>query len=185
MLLLNTDRKLYTGSPIPPLHFTLSDFVRSKLMCLKWSNIDTCIVTYRVRVNPKLQLIKFAALSMQKSAENCQCHPNCSCQAGRQGPLSSCLVFASGNPPRKDQPAENKKITERNSEVAVALLCCWAWYTIWYSGDRWRNLKLSVPKAQGSPAVISLLGLGMRVFKLPIIYRYDHRQSVQSRRCVG
>ncbi len=30
-----------------------------------------------------------------KSAENCQCHPNCSCQAERQGPWTSCSVLNS------------------------------------------------------------------------------------------
>ncbi len=29
-----------------------------------------------------------------KSAENCQCHINCSCQAERQGPSSSCLLVS-------------------------------------------------------------------------------------------
>ena len=33
MLLLNTSRKSYMGSPIPPSHLTLSDLERSKLRC--------------------------------------------------------------------------------------------------------------------------------------------------------
>ena len=28
-----------------------------------------------------------------KSAKNCQCHPNCSCQAERQGPWTSCFFL--------------------------------------------------------------------------------------------
>ncbi len=76
MLLLNINRKSYMGSPIPPSHLTLIDLDRSKLTCRKWSKIDTWIVRYCLRVNPKFQLI-------YKSAENCQCHMNCSCQAER------------------------------------------------------------------------------------------------------
>ncbi len=35
ILLLNINRKLYMGSPIPPTYFTLSDIERSKLRCRK------------------------------------------------------------------------------------------------------------------------------------------------------
>ena len=86
MLLLNINRKSYMGSPIPPSDLTLSDLDRSKLRCRKWSKIDTCIVRYCLRVNPRFQLI-------YKSAENCRCHINCSYQAERQGPWTSCFRF--------------------------------------------------------------------------------------------
>ena len=49
MLLLNTNRKSYMGSPIPwilPSYLTLNDFERSKLRRRKWPKIDTCIVRY-------------------------------------------------------------------------------------------------------------------------------------------
>ena len=41
---------------------------------------------YCLRVNPRFHLI-------YKSAEYCQCHINCSCQAECQGSWTSCLVF--------------------------------------------------------------------------------------------
>ncbi len=86
MLLLNIIRKSYIGSPIPPSHLTLSDLERLKLRCWKWSDIDTCIVRYCVRVDPRFQLI-------YKCAENCQCHIYCSCQAERQGLWTSCFYL--------------------------------------------------------------------------------------------
>ncbi len=52
ILLLNTNRKSYIGSPKPSSHLTLSDLERSKLRCRIWSKLDTCIVRYCVRVNP-------------------------------------------------------------------------------------------------------------------------------------
>ena len=50
MLLLNI-RKPYMGTLS---HLTLSDIERSKLRCRIWSEIDTCIVRYCLRVNPDL-----------------------------------------------------------------------------------------------------------------------------------
>ena len=44
-------------------HLTLSDLERSTLRCRIFSKIDTCIVRYCVRVNPRFQLIYSAALS--------------------------------------------------------------------------------------------------------------------------
>ena len=86
MLLLNVNRnynnKAYMDSPIPS-HLTLSDIDRSKLRCRKWSKIDTCIARYCLR----FKLI-------YKSAENSQCHINCSCQAECQGPWISCWFLA-------------------------------------------------------------------------------------------
>ena len=94
MLLLNTSRKSYMGSPIPSSHLTLSDLERSKLRCQIRSKIDTCIVRYCVRVNFRFQLIWSAAVSFwYKSAENCQCHTNYSCQAECQGPWTFCWDF--------------------------------------------------------------------------------------------
>ena len=74
MLLLNINRKSYTGTPIPQSHLTLRDLESSKFRFRKLSKIDTCIVRYCVRVNPRFQMI-------YKSADNCQCHTNCTCQA--------------------------------------------------------------------------------------------------------
>ncbi len=51
MLLLNTDRTWYIGCPKSPSHLTLSDLKRSKIRCRIWSEIDTCIVRYCVRVD--------------------------------------------------------------------------------------------------------------------------------------
>ena len=81
MLLLNINMKAYKGSPmmlsnlhnrksclgnpVPPSHLTLSDLERSKLRCGKWCKIDTCIVKYCVRVNPRFQSAEKCQLSYQ------------------------------------------------------------------------------------------------------------------------
>ena len=59
MLLLNTNRKSYMGSPIVPSHLTLSDTERLKLRCWTWFKIFkifTYMVKYCMRVCPRLQL---------------------------------------------------------------------------------------------------------------------------------
>ncbi len=55
MLLLNTNRKSYVGSPIPLSHLTLSDLERAKLRCR--NDLKLIHVRYSVRVNPRFQLI--------------------------------------------------------------------------------------------------------------------------------
>ena len=57
MLLLNTSRKSYLRSPLPPSHLTLSDIKSSKLRSWKWSKIDTWMMRYCVRVNPRYQFL--------------------------------------------------------------------------------------------------------------------------------
>ncbi len=56
-----------------------------------------------------------------KSAENSQCHPNCSCQAERQGPWTSCLDFKFQNYTkwllcRLSQGTHMKSLAEKNNK---------------------------------------------------------------------
>ena len=78
-------------SPIQPSHLTLSDPERSKLRCRKWSKIDTCIMRYCVRVNPRFQLIWSAAASFDTSVSVDNVIPTAAVKAEREGPWMSCF----------------------------------------------------------------------------------------------
>ncbi len=92
MLVLNTNRISYIGIPTPQSHLPLCDLERSKLRCWKWSKIDTCMVGYSVRVNPRFQLFESAAVRLSyKSAENW--HSSYQLQLSSMTPRSMDILF--------------------------------------------------------------------------------------------